>query len=132
MVVQGAEPPTQELDASRNTGHLKPSKMKQGMLLEVNVSEWQDRCGANFDHRAFFESDLRKDTAPFWTKGDVFEYFSIAPNSEIYFENQLQSGLLFFQKTAKSLLFVSHWAELMAAADWNSVTCSPVREAEHA
>lgn len=28
--------------------------------------------------------------------------------------------------------FYRRWAELMAAADWNSVTCSPVREAEHA
>jgi len=54
-----------------------------------------------------------------WTKGDVFAYFSIAPNSEIYFEDQLQSGLLFFRKTAKSLLFVSHWAELMAARGYS-------------
>jgi hypothetical protein len=28
--------------------------------------------------------------------------------------------------------FYRRWAELVAAADWGSVTCAPAREAEHA
>jgi hypothetical protein len=46
-----------------------------------------------------------------WTKGDVFDYFGVRNNAEIYNTEQIESGMLFIKKTNNNIRIIQKWMQ---------------------
>jgi hypothetical protein len=56
----------------------------------------------------FQQNYLEKD----WTKGDLFDYFNVRKQKDIYDTGQLCSGIIFIKKSEKSISIIKNWLKV--------------------
>jgi hypothetical protein len=47
-----------------------------------------------------------------WTKGDLFDYFNVREQKDIYDTGQLWAGAIFIKKCEKSIEFIKNWLKI--------------------
>ncbi|GHV05104.1 hypothetical protein AGMMS50229_07620 [Campylobacterota bacterium] len=95
--------------------HLNPNGLKR-------LDEYFDMTNSSPSGLLAFQMDRYLEKI--WTKGDLFDYFSLRDNENIYNTGQILSGVIFVKKCASALTLIKSWQQVYYD-NWILVTDAP-------